>query len=143
MIKPIAIFGLLLSSLLAFGQESGDEILGRWISDSQKSIIEFFKEGDKYSAKTVWLKNPTHENGEPKRDIKNPDESLQGRLLVGLVCIRDFMFTGENKYEGGTGYAPKYGKTLNGEIALADENTLELSIKVAFFSKTLIWTRLD
>ena len=129
------------SILYANTNQNGDLILGRWLSDNERSIVEFFKQDGKYFARTVWLAEPYDENGELKKDLKNPEESLRDRVLLGLVCIKDFIFSGNQTYEGGTGYAPKFGKTLNGSIKLLDEKTLELTVKVAFFTKKLIWTR--
>lgn len=138
----LILYSICLSGLLfANTNEQADKIIGRWLSDNKRSIVEFFEQDGKYFAKTVWLAEPYDENGELKKDIKNPDETMRERVLLGLVCIRDFMFAGNNTYEGGTGYAPKFGKTLEGSIRLLDEKTLELTVNIAFFSKKLIWTK--
>ncbi len=122
---------------------NGDQILGNWLSDNQQTIIEFFREGDAYFGKMVWLEHPNDENGQPRKDVRNPDKSLRDQLLLGLVCIRDMVYSGNALYKNGQGYSPDFGKYLRGNLKLLDENTLEVNVKIAFFTKTVVWKRIS
>ena len=141
-IIPILLLSLLLQS--GFTQNfSGDKILGNWLSDNRQTIIEFFEDDGAYFGKMVWLKFPYDQNGEVKRDIKNPDRHLRDRFLLGMVCISDFIYAGNAFYSGGKGYSPDFGKYLKGTMRMLDENTLEVNVKIAFFTKTVLWTRIE
>ncbi|MDR2971328.1 MAG: DUF2147 domain-containing protein [Bacteroidales bacterium] len=84
------------SGIFIYGQ-SADAIVGTYLKADGKSKVEFYKSGDTYSGKVVWLKEPNDENGKPRKDVKNPDKSLRDRALLGLVTITGLKFDGNNK----------------------------------------------
>jgi uncharacterized protein (DUF2147 family) len=88
-----------------YGQ-SADAILGTYLKADGKSKIEFYKSGDTYSGKIVWLKEPNDDKGNPKKDVKNPDKSLRERALIGLVNITGLKYEGDGKYVDGKAYRP-------------------------------------
>ncbi|HRZ77157.1 MAG TPA: DUF2147 domain-containing protein, partial [Bacteroidales bacterium] len=52
-----------------------------------------------------------------KRDKLNPEEKLRSRPTLGLVILKDFLFTG-SEWEYGTIYDPKSGNTYKCYIKL-------------------------
>ena len=76
-------------------------------------------------------------------DLKNPDPALRGRLLLGLLVLRDLRRTGENTWEGGKIYNPDDGGDYNAEMSIQDDSTLRIRayLLLPLFGKTLIWTR--
>lgn len=120
-----------------------DAVIGVWKTGSGKGMVRIYKEGDKYYGKIVWLKEPNDENGNPKTDKNNSDESLRNRPLLGLVNLRDFVYKGNKVWEGGRIYDPENGNDYSCEMKLVDENTLEVRgyIGISLFGRTDVWKR--
>ena len=116
-----------------------DEILGEWVANEGKTIVEVYKtaEGD-YAGKVVWLEQATNEDGEPYKDRKNPDKKLRDREILGLDLLENLEYK-EGKWLG-TLYSPKKGRTVDAELSV---NGKDLDIKVFFrsFSRKVVWTR--
>ncbi|MGD1840507.1 MAG: DUF2147 domain-containing protein [Thermonemataceae bacterium] len=135
--------GWMLCSTLAVGQKA-DDIVGAWKTGEGTAIVAIKKsKSGKYFGRIVWLKEPNDENGKPKVDGKNPNESKRDRRLLGMVNLVGFEYVGDGKWEKGTIYDPKNGETYNCEIALEGENTLNVRgyIGVSLFGRTDVWTR--
>ena len=137
-------FALLAAPLRADGPKANaDAILGVWKNGEGTGLIQIYKKGDKYFGKVVWLKVPLNEDGSPRTDINNPDESLRKRPLKGLENLRDFVYKGDNVWEDGKVYEPKSGNDYSCTMKLVDENTLEVRgyIGVSLFGRTDVWKR--
>ena len=65
------------------------------------------------------------ENGKPKVDNLNPDESLQSRPRMGMVIMYDFTYDEDNVWEDGETMIPR-GNTYSGTITLTSQNNLDL-----------------
>ena len=87
--------------------------------------------------------NPNDENGNPKVDNLNPDESLQSRPRMGMVMMYDFSHDEDNVWNDGEIYDPKSGNTYSGTITLTSENNLDLRgyVGLPIFGRTSNWTR--
>src|ERR1700730_6511760 len=93
----ITVFILLicLFSILSYSlpQNSGDDIVGVWMTQSQESMVEIYKTGDTYSGKVLWLKFPISPiTGKPKVDNANPDKKLRNRPSLGLEIMTGFKY---------------------------------------------------
>jgi len=121
----------------------GDRILGVWQVGSGKTRVKITKYGEKYAGKMVWLLNPKYEDGTPKVDKNNPDETKRNVPLLGYTLLIGFEYVGDNKWENGTIYDPENGSTYNCVITLSDENTLDVRgfIGVSLFGRTDTWKR--
>lgn len=121
----------------------GDAILGVWLTGTGKGKIKIYKEGDKYYGKLVWLRDPNYENGTPKVDKHNPDNSKKNNPLLGILNLRHFTFAGKNKWEDGKIYDPENGKEYSCKIELVNENTLEVRgyVGISLFGRTDVWKR--
>ena len=75
------------------GSADGDRILGTWQTGSGKGRILITKYGDKYGGKLVWLREPLDEKGNPKTDVKNPDESKRKNPKLGLNNLLGFTYS--------------------------------------------------
>jgi len=89
----------------------------------------------------AWLANPNGPEGQPLRDINNPDPALRGRPLLGMLFIRDFQRAADGRWEGGKIYQPKTGKTFNSKMQLNPDGTLKLEGCVAIFCQAQTWKR--
>ena len=135
------LFGLLFS-ITTFAQS--DAILGEWYTSDKEAVVTIFIDGETFSGKTTWMKEPNDSNGNPKLDKENPEEKLRNRKRIGLKIMHGFVYKGNNVWEDGRIYKPDVGKTYGGTATLMDENTLELEgylISIPFIGKSSKWTR--
>lgn len=127
-----------------------DAIVGLWYMPPVKktgklAVAEIFEHNDKYYA--VAFTNKPCENGTislPKKDINNPDPTLQSRTLDQIVIINDLSFK-RKKWSGGKIYDPKAGKFFNLSGKLNDDGT-ELTWrasvdKLGAFGINIPWTK--
>ena len=128
-----------------YAQHKTDDILGYWFNEEKTSKVQIFKEGNKYFAKVVWLKEPNDAaTGKPKTDNLNPDLKLQNVPLLGLVIMKNFVFNGKDEWSDGTIYDPKKGKTYSCYIHFDEKpNILKIRgyICVSLLGRTTYWTK--
>lgn len=118
----------------------GPEILGRWLTESRKGVVEIYRCADHLCGKVVWI-----QPGEPQTDELNPNPALRKRALCGLVLMGDFKPSGRDVWSGGWAYSPEVGKTYSARMALQEDGTLKLRgyIGIPLFGESQIWTRAD
>ena len=135
-------FLLLFIPSVVFSQQA-DDVLGYWLTDEATAKIEIYKEAGKYNGRIVWIDEPNDENGNPKLDVENPDESLRSRPLMGLNLVSGFVFN-DDQWEDGEIYDPKEGKLYSCRMRLK-KNKLEVRgyVGVPMFGKTVVWTRTE
>ncbi len=128
---------------------SETDLVGQWTTAGDKSRVEIYKAADgTFEGRLVWLQEPDYpagdaEPGKAKHDRENPDKSLQGRPILGLVFLKGFKFDGKKEWGGGTVYDPESGKTYKGKMWLENDNTLGLRgfIGISLLGRTEKWTR--
>jgi uncharacterized protein (DUF2147 family) len=141
----VAVVGLCLLPAGLTAQDPAGEagaVLGTWLTTDGKAHIEIYRCEDFYCGKIVWLSEPL-ENGRPKLDKENPDQSLRERPILGLVLMRDFSYDGDGEWTGGNVYDPESGDEYKGKLTLRDSTTLDLRgyILLPLFGRTEEWTR--
>lgn len=149
--KKIILFLLLL---LGFNLFANDDVLGLWITEKGNSgnqiIVELYKTEDgKYNGKIVDLTLPIYTEGEyigqEKMDLKNKDENLRGRKLVGIDFVYSFNYNSDKKiYENGNIYNPENGKEYYSYMKLNSDGTLMVKGSIdkgGLFGKKQIWRR--
>jgi uncharacterized protein (DUF2147 family) len=132
--------------LSSYSMDPGkDEILGKWWNHEKDAHIVIYKCGNEYCGKIVWLKEPLDEDGKPKRDKNNPDESLRSRPTLGLDILSGFVFEKDRTWEDGTIYNPRDGKTYSCYLTLLDDNKLKVRgfIGISLIGKTQYWERVN
>ncbi len=134
-----ALFG---GTVQAQDSTAAKKILGEWLTAEGTSKIEIYKEGEEYSGRISWLKEPD-KDGKPKVDENNPDTKLRSRPLLGLTILRGFAFDGEDQWKGGKIYDPKSGNDYSAKMTLVDDHTLDLRgyVLMPLFGRTETWTR--
>lgn len=132
-----------LVTLITFAQAQ-DPVIGKWENPSGEGRVEVYKKGNKFYGRLYWLKEPNDTQGNPKRDEKNPDQSLQQRFTQGLEILTSFTKRG-NAYEGGQIYDPKSGKTYSCKMTLKGNNQLDIRgyIGVSLLGRTEKWKRVE
>jgi len=149
--KHLAVAAMAVAFALgsAFAETSEDDVVGTWYTENQGSKIEIVKDGDTYSGKIVWLKEPNYESthaeaGKPKRDSNNPDVAKKNDPIVGLKLLNGFKWDGAGAWSGGTIYNPEDGKTYKCVLKTpVNKDTLDVRgyVGVPAFGKTQTWKR--
>lgn len=121
-----------------------DDVIGVWKNGEGTGLIKIYKKPDnKYYGQIVWLKVPNDAQGNPRKDINNPDEKLRNKPLKGLENMRGFTYAGDGVWEDGQIYDPKNGSDYSCKMTLTDPNTLEVRgfIGISLLGRTDVWKR--
>ena len=112
-----------------------NEINGLYWSPKKDAKIEIFKRGEHYFGKSVWV-------AMPRKDSKNPNESLQKRDILGLELLTKFSYA-NGAYTNGQVYDPESGKTYDCKMTL-NGNSLKVRgyIGISLFGRTEIFERI-
>lgn len=142
--KKLALVFIFLFSGLTVLAQKADDVIGKWMNKDKEAHIQIFKKDGKYFGKLVWLKNPNDEQGKPKKDVKNPSESLRNQSLYGLEILKGFVFK-DRSWQDGTIYDPKSGKTYSCKMTLDGNNKLNVRgyVGVSLIGRTDVWTRVN
>src|SRR5215472_4510310 len=79
----MAACGLCLSAARTFAASP----VGLWYAEGGAAEVQVFPCADALCGKVVWLRSPLDEDGCELRDDKNPDLSLRGRTIIGIVVL--------------------------------------------------------
>jgi len=133
---------MVFTSVAIFAQS--DPIIGKWQNPSGEGRIEIYKKGDKYYGKLYWLKEPNDVHGNLKKDVKNPEKSLQSRQIQGLEILTNFSKDG-NSFVDGKIYDPKSGKTYSCKMTLQGTDKLDIRgyVGVSLFGRTETWKKIN
>ena len=152
MLKSNVFFLFLLFSVnfsVTQAQSKADRICGLYYATSpdngEGSQVQIYKAKDgTYEGQIVWMEFPNHPNGEPRKDVKNPDPSKRNQANVGLIIMKGFTYNEDkNEWENGTVYNPVSGKTYRSYMKLESGNKLKIRgfLGVSLLGKTITWTR--
>ncbi len=115
--------------------------IGVWLSvgdSGGKGHIQIYRCGAKLCGKLI------HSNTPEARDVKNPDEALRSRKLIGSDLLWGFEPDGENLWTGGRIYDPTSGKTWKCQFSVGNAGN-KLNVRgywgIALFGQTRTWTR--
>jgi uncharacterized protein (DUF2147 family) len=142
--KLLLNFVFSILSLCISAQYHPDDLIGKWVNEDASARFEFFKTGNTYNAKIIWLAKPQNENGGQKLDKNNPDKKLRNRPIIELVMLTGLQFSANNSmWNDGKIYSPEKGETLACKIRLTNKNELALTVSKSIFSVTKKWKRYD
>jgi uncharacterized protein (DUF2147 family) len=121
-----------------------DSVIGLWLTDEGKAVVEISRCEETFCGRIVWLRDPLKE-GKPVVDDKNPDETLKGRPVLGMLLVYDFVYDEENVWTGGTVYDPESGDEYSAKMTLVGKAKLELRgyVLIPLFGRTETWTRVE
>lgn len=143
--RYLAILMLLAGPVsFAMANNNPDAIVGLWKPLAGNGVIQIYKQGDLYYGKLVWLKEPNDPaTGKPKTDVKNSDDQLKSRPLLGLVNLRNLQYAKENLWNNGKVYDPKSGNDYGCKITMINESTIEVRgfMGISLLGKTDTWKR--
>ncbi|MBP7808034.1 MAG: DUF2147 domain-containing protein [Bacteroidia bacterium] len=138
-IRLIFISSILISSFSLFSQENKEELLGYYSAPGGESIFKFYKDGNNYFAKPIWMKRPE------RLDELNPDKSKRTRKILGSVLLWDFEYDGKNTWSKGHIYDANKGKTYKAKITRDKNGNLVLRgyIGVSLIGKSEYFTKVE
>jgi len=143
--KPLLLFIFLLLVFTSTRAAQDPVIpLGTWMNEEKEARFEIFQCGTKLCGKITWLKEPNR-NGKPKKDDQNPDAQLRSRPILGMVFMKDFEQDGDLKWDEGTIYDPKSGKTYSCYLKVIGPDKMEVKgyIGISLIGRTQIWNRVN
>lgn len=143
--KIVSFLVFCVASLTAISADyEADELLGIWLNDERDAHVKIYKCGEEFCGKIVWLKE-SEEDGSPKKDRKNPKDELKERPLKGLDILTGFNYDGGRKWEDGTIYNPRDGKTYSCFLQILEDGRLKVRgfIGISLIGKTNYWTRIE
>lgn len=104
---------LCVGLLMGMASSSGDKLVGLWELSDKSGKTMFFKLKGKYCGKLVWGKNVVKSDKvTSKKDLKNPNEKLRNRDVLGIIYIWGLKYE-DGQYTDGYVYDPTSGKTYN------------------------------
>ena len=123
--------------------QNKDAIIGKWVNSSGEAHVDITKRGDKYFGKIVWLKAPKDDKGGVKTDLKNPEESLRSKPILGLEILKNFVFE-DGKWTDGKIYDPKSGKTYSCNMTMKGNDVLNMRgyVGISLIGRSETWKRI-
>jgi uncharacterized protein (DUF2147 family) len=126
-----------------------NDVLGMWKTEGDRSRIELYKCGDNICGKVAWLREPRFTRsrdgpvGEVKLDLRNPDEALRTRHILGLQVIEGLTYVGDNTWEKGLCYDPKSGNSYKCKMRFVAPDRIDLRgyIGFSFIGRTYTLTK--
>ncbi|AMM52337.1 SIGNAL peptide protein [Rufibacter sp. DG15C] len=146
--KKFFLLGLFLClATLGWSQKSTGQKnspIGIWTNEEKEARFEIYQCGDRLCGKIIWLKEPNRD-GKPKVDQFNPDPKLQKRPVMGLVFLKGFEYDEDGKWDDGTIYDPKSGKTYSSYMKILGKDKLEVKgyIGISLIGRSQTWTRVQ
>ena len=94
---------------------------------------------------SVGLSVPKTAEGKEKTDIYNPDPKKRNCPIIGLVFISGFIKKSDTRWENGTVYDPKSGKTYSCFMELEGPDKIKVRgfLVVPLMGRNYFWTRAD
>jgi len=140
--KKITLLLLFVTISLSGFSQAKDAIVGRWLNSSGEAHVDIYKKNEKFYGKIVWLKNPRDEKGNAKTDLRNPDESMRTKPMLGLEILKDFVYE-DGKWTDGKIYDPKSGKTYSCNISQKGNGVLNIRgyIGISIIGRTDVWKK--
>ena len=127
---------VLLAALIAAPATAAEPVSGNWMTDAKDGIVEIAPCGPRVCGRLVKTLVPPKG---PPVDRNNPDPTLRSRPLIGLPILTGFASDGE--VWRGTAYDPKVGKSYATTLHRLGPDQLKVRGCVAFFCRSVIWTR--
>ena len=115
------------------------DIVGYYKSSDGTSIFKFYKSGEKYVGKLVWMKHPE------RLDTMNPDPTKRNKKLLGSILAYALIFDGKNNWTEGFVYDATKGKTFQCEMIRDEKGNIEMRgyIGVPIFGKSEFFTKVS
>ena len=113
---------------------------GIWRMMNGKVTVRLAPCGGGLCGTVIGLRKPLDKQGKPKLDKENPNASLRGRPVIGLMILSNMQPIGDNRWNG-TIYNPDDGNTYNSKMRMQNGNTMKVEGCVSVFCKSMKFIR--
>lgn len=125
----------------------GKTAVGRWktIDDETnkpRSIVEIYKQGDKYYGKVIEIFREPSEDQNPKCTKCSSSDSRYNQPIIGMVIVRN-MVDRSSKYADGDILDPKKGSIYSCTMWLDSGDVLKVRGWWGFVYRTQTWYRVQ
>lgn len=113
------------------------DLVGYYQSSDNTSIFKFYKSGEKYVGKLVWMKHPE------RLDTLNPDVTKRDKKLLGSLVAYALIYDGINTWTEGFIYDANSGKTFQCNMIRDEKGNIEMRgyIGAPIFGKSEFLTK--
>lgn len=118
--------------------------VGVWYDDTGKGAVKIeICTPTTLCGRIYWLEEPMANDGQPKVDRYNPNDSMRTRPICGLPVLGDLEQLSGGGFDNGWVYDPKEGKSYSVALDLIGPDTLKVTgyKGMRFLGKSFIWTR--
>ncbi|MDA0221795.1 MAG: DUF2147 domain-containing protein [Proteobacteria bacterium] len=105
--------------------ETDPAVLGLWLTEKKKVLIEFYPCANEVCGRIVWLGKPYLKSGELRRDTHNSDPSLRSRGWCGIEVVKGLEPEDGKYWENGKFYNPKDGSTYDLDLGPVRGDTIK------------------
>lgn len=136
-------FAGLAAALMVAAPAAAQDVNGQWLTEGGKARVNIAScGGTKLCGNIVWLREPNDASGQPKRDVRNVDESKRSRPIIGSPVLIDMAPDGPARWKGAI-YNAEDGKTYTAYLTpvSADEIKVEGCAMGGLVCKTQRWTK--
>ncbi len=110
------IITLLFCSIISFGQQNPNKVVGIYWTPKKDGKIEITTRNNLFFGKVLEGKNP-------RKDTLNPNPALRSKQVIGMEIMKNFKFNkNNNEYIDGEIYDPESGKTYSCKMWMENEN---------------------
>ncbi|MDJ1466319.1 DUF2147 domain-containing protein [Cytophagaceae bacterium DM2B3-1] len=110
-----------LSNTASVQTANGDAIIGIYQNQDGDRKMEIYKQDNQYFGKLIWLK------------------TQDGKAKAGDVVLKNLSYS-SNQWKGKV-YAPARNTDFPATIVMPDANTLQITAKAGFMSRSKDWKR--
>jgi uncharacterized protein (DUF2147 family) len=118
-----------------------DPVVGQWLSEDGAGRIALApcsSDPALLCGAVTWV-----DPAKPQRDLKNPDKTLRGRPIVGMLVVRNMRNEAPGRWAGGKLYDPESGRTYDGRVRAISADKVHLDGCVLMICKSQTWTRVQ
>ncbi len=139
-----AVAALLFATDLGAAGNGAVDFDGFWMDSDGEVILEIGPCGSSRCGKVVWLKQPLGGDGQPLRDVKNPDLRLRSRPVCGLEVVTNFAKQSDGTWRG-TVYVSDEGQSFSGMAEVLSATKIKVTgfIILPILGQSEIWTKVS
>ncbi len=147
----VLILGLVIWLFPTSLSAQADDCLGYWktIDDETKttrSVVQIYKQGDRYFGKVVKLFRKATEERDPYCDACDDDDPRYKQRVLGMVILEDLEWdASDDEWDDGVILDPKKGELYDCYIALESQDKLKVRgfIGLSIIGRTQYWFRVE
>jgi uncharacterized protein (DUF2147 family) len=138
-----ALAGFIAAATVSGTATAREDIAGVWYDDTGRGAVQLESCGTNVCGRIVWLRTATNGQGEPLRDLNNPNGARRDRPICGLPVIWGLRPQPDGTWDEGRIYDPKVGKSYDVAITRISAKRLRITgyLGTKLFSRNLIWRR--